>query len=277
MALTYKRCLEFWAKRRGKDWKKVERDLVMRQQPDGVFHLTMKGWRYKPGEGYTKGEWPFCSVTKDDILTVLLDHRCDQTEASRLSSAIGCPVYLDATTYRNHEFTVRVHIGKQSMPLPYTPGAQFKVYDEELKREPDYLNPPTDVKLVKDKDMSQQLKRELDTIRKLTIGMARMGSFDSVEHSFLKGGRWGVKSEINVENINYAEPTAEDAKALFALGVQSVEIGRYYYTGQGYTQRSDEEMLLELRKRAAANGIKKLREHLYEQRNGFVKIPAKTN
>lgn len=277
MPLTYKRCEELWARRRGKDWKKVERDLYLRQQPDGTFHLTMKGWRYKPGEGYTKGEWPFCSVTKDDILTVLLDQRCDQTEASRLSTAIGGPVYLDATTYRNYESSVRVHIHGKSLPLPYTPGAQFKVYEENLKRQPDYLNPPPDVKLVKDKDMSQQLKRELDTIRKLTHGMARMGSFDVIERTFLEKGRWDIKPEISVENINYTEPTADDAKALFTLGVRITEISRYCHTGQGYMKRSNEEMLIELRKRGAENGLKRLREHLYEQRNGFVKVPAKAD
>jgi hypothetical protein len=271
--------MEIWERRRGRDWKKVERDLYLRQQPDGSFHLTMKGWRYD-GKDYTKGEWPFCTVNQDDIVTVLLDHRPDQAEANRLSTIIGCNVVMDASNYRNHESTVRVCCGetwRDNKPLPYTPGSQFKVYEEGTKRMPDYLNPPLDLKIIKSPEMRNQLKNELDTIRKLTYGMARMGSFDTIVSKVVTQGRWNVKPKIQLKDINYAEPTGDDAETLFTLGIMGCTFDRYAHEAGGYRKLSDDELVAGLRQRASANGIKKLREYLYADRAGFIKVPAKAD
>ena len=280
MALTYKRCLELWDKRRGKDWKRVERDLKMRQQPDGVFHLTMNGYRHD-GTKWTKGDWPFCTVDQNDIVTILLDHRCNQTEALRVGAVIGCGVGLDASTHRNYESSVRVYCGqtwRDSKPLPYTPGSQFKVYEDE-KSNPDYLNPPPDRKIVKDKQASLDIKREIETIRKLIKGMARMGSFEHIDRMLLESNRWQIKPIGRVEDVNVAEPTGRDAEILYTLGATSTTFDRQVWdvTSKTWQTYSDDTLLGMIRQRAASNGIERLREYLYEQRDGFVKVPAKTS
>ena len=64
MGITFKRCEELWARRRGKDWKAVQRDCRITMDGDD-FVITYHGW-YDKKDGVAKGT-PLLRINRDDI------------------------------------------------------------------------------------------------------------------------------------------------------------------------------------------------------------------
>jgi hypothetical protein len=126
MPLTYQRAQEMWARKaKHKDFKAVERDMRMRKEPDGTFVVHIKGYSYTDGK-FERIEHPMAVLTPDNVLTLTLEDRPDQTEAARLRAMLGLSVYLDARGYSQYESSVRIFL-ERGKSIPFHTGLQFKM------------------------------------------------------------------------------------------------------------------------------------------------------
>ena len=263
MAITYKRCEDVWARRRGKDWKAVNRDCRLTMDGDD-FIVTYNGW-YKRLED--KSGIPLLRITRDNIVTVLSDGQvsgCKQqtTIPNRFTELLGRAVYRSVRDYKNREYITR--IGGE----PFFAGLQIDMKTNKL------LNPKQDMSIVVDKAVVAEAVRRVKTLRKLTKGMARMGAFnDLVVHRL----SWQTPPQPKFDSINMDEPTAEDARAVVIVGLHSVDTPNLSYWKDGtWTQRSSQEQAQVLLDSAVNKGLELLRRYIYDTtENAYVKVPAK--
>ena len=264
MAITYKRCEEAWTRRRGKTWKAVERDCRLTMDGDD-FIVTYHGWykKYESDSGI-----PLLRINRDDIVTVLNDgqvsyFKYQTTVPNRFSALLGRVVYRSAMHFKNREYITR--IGGE----PFFAGLQIDMKTNNL------LNPKEDMRVVVDKGFATAVRQKSQTLRKLTMGMARMGAFDDLVSHRLK---WQTPPQPKFEDINIDNPTGEDARAVVIVGLHSVNTPNlsYYNSNNQWTQRSTQEQGKVLLDNAVQTGLKLLRRHIYDTtENAYVKVPAK--
>lgn len=278
--LTYQRAEELWAKKaKNKDFRRVETDLRLRKLDDGSYTIAHVGWHADPSSprGWSKGEIPLATLSTDSVLTIELDERPCVTLCNRFTSMIGRTLYLDARHFKNYEHTARINMADFNSyapkdSIPFVKGLQFLLIEGEKSK---CLNPVADVKTVVKPEASKQLKTELDTLRKLTAGMTRMGAFDSIIHTKLRD-RWSMKAP-SPETINFLDPSADDAERVFRIGLVHSQIESYVYRDGRYHQLDDDAKVALLRQRGLKNGLDKLRKHIYEQRDGYTKVSTTPN
>lgn len=263
MAITYKRCEEAWARRRGKTWKAVQRDCRLTMDGDN-FVVAYHGW-------YANEGIPLLSITPDDIVTILSsgeieEYKQQSTIPNRFTELLGIPVYRSARDFKNREYITRIGTWKKSEP--FFAGLQIDMKTNNL------LNPKQDMSIVVDKAVVAEAVRRVKTLRKLTKGMARMGAFnDLVVHRL----SWQTPPQPKFDSINMDEPTAEDARAVVIVGLHSVETPNLSYWKDGtWTQRSPQEQAQVLLDSAVNKGLELLRKNMYDTTEGsYVKVPAK--
>ena len=268
MAITYKRCEEAWTRRRGKTWKAVQRDCRLTMDGDD-FIVTYNGWykRYENDSGI-----PLLRINRDDIVTVLSDGQVNEckyqtTVPNRFSALLGINVGRSVRDFKNREYITRIGNWKENRP--FFAGLQI---DMKTKTQ---LNPKEDMRFVVEKTFVAKVSQKTQTLRKLTMGMARMGAFDDLVAHRLK---WQTPPQPKFEDINIDNPTGEDARAVAIVGLHSVETPNlsYYDANNQWTQRSTQEQSKILLDNAVQKGLKLLRKHIYETtENAYVKVPAK--
>lgn len=263
MAITYKRCEDAWARRRGKNWKAIQRDCRLTMDGDD-FIVTYNGW-YKRFED--KSGIPLLRITRDNIVTVLSDGQVSSclyqtTVPNRFTELLGRAVYRSSRDYKNREHITR--IGGE----PFFAGLQIDMKTNKL------LNPKQDMSIVVDKAVVSEAVRRIKTLRKLTKGMARMGAFEDLVTHRLK---YQTPPQPKFEDINTDEPTGEDARAVVIAGLHSVDTPSLSYWKNGtWTQRSSQEQAQVLLDSAVNKGLELLRRYIYDTtENAYVKVPAK--
>ena len=268
MGITFKRCEELWARRRGKDWKAVERDCRLTMDGDD-FVITYHGW-YDKKDGGNKGT-PLLRINRDDIVTILSSGEVkgwkqQMTLPNRFTSLLAMYVFRNSAL-KNREHTTR--IGLYGGHKPFFIGLQIDMRKREL------LNPKEDLSVVVDKTAISEVSKKTRTLRKLTKGMARMGAFnDLTEHR----RKWQTIPTPKFEDINLDEPTGDDARAIVVTGLHSCSLPplSYYNENGQWTQRSAEEQAKMLLDSAVDKGLELMRRYLYDTTEGsYVKVPVK--
>ena len=116
------------------------------------------------------------------------------------------------------------------------------------------------------------MKASTAVLRKLTIAMARMGTFDEHIKEAFKG-RWRFNAVGKIDKVTYHEPTAHDAEVVFTHGLKATNTpDKHRYENGKYVEISDAERFATLRTRAIENGMKMLRKHIYDTNDGYEKI-----
>lgn len=269
MALDYKRAESIWAQKRMKEYKPMMLDLRLRKLEDGSFTVHRAGSAWSNGK-WSKDEYPFAKLTPDNMLTVLVEGRPTQTEANRLSELLGCTVHLNANRYRGYESTVRVlSVGLIKSSIPYHTGLMFDM----TPRGPVCVNPVADRKTIKSPEMKAQMSKELDTLRKLTIGMTRMGVFDDIIRDKIQH-RYTRVTALPLAQVDAADPSADHAMAVVLSGLNSADSTAYQWVNGTYVKYSEDELIQMLRKKAITNGFRHLRDYLYNARHGYTQVSA---
>jgi hypothetical protein len=153
--------------------------------------------------------------------------------------------------------------------LPYNKGMQFQLDDKAtinkiLKAEPDRK------KQVR-QDAQQQAKADTAVLRKLVIAMSRMGAFNDQMHHKINQP-WHEQGNAQLAKVNYKEPTGADAEIVFNHGLNhAFRPNPHEWDAQKktYVARSHDEQFALLRARAIENGMKHMRQHIYETTNGY--------
>lgn len=269
MSITYERCESAWAKRRGKDWKAVNRDCRITMDGDD-FVVKYHGWYAGRGTGVSREEGlPLMRINRDDIVTILSDGRvegCKQqiTLPHRFTDLLNMSVFRNAAL-KNREHITRIYptYGEHQ---PFFAGLQIDMKERKL------LNPKQDISVVVNKKHVAEASQKTRTLRKLTMGMARMGAFsDLVEH------RRKTIPSLKLEDINLDEPTGDDARAIVAAGIHSVDMPplSYYNENGQWTQRSVEEQRKILLDNAVQKGLELMRRYMYDTTEGaYVQMPV---
>jgi len=276
MGITFKRCEELWAIRRGKDWKAVERDCRITMDGDD-FVITYHGWYYKydKKDGVNKGT-PLLRINRDDIVTILSSGEIkgwkqQLTLPNRFTSMLDMSVFRCSGMYKNREHITRIIPSSRTRGTtePFFIGLQIDMKERKI------LNPKEDLTVVVSKTAVSEASRKTRTLRKLTKGMARMGAFsDLTEHR----RKWQTIPTPKFEDINLDEPTGDDARAIVVAGLHSVHMPplSYYNDAGQWTQRSIEEQKKMLLDSAVDKGLELMRKYLYDTTEGsYVKVPAK--
>lgn len=291
MALTYKNLQAMYTTRRkGAEYKPLATDTRI-YLVDGTFEIRYIHFQWtnkSVGKGYVRVEREselLATVTPDNVLTLEADTSrilSYPTGRNRIEKITGCLVWSDASGHRNKLSAIRIK-GRyydattgshnyqpwctSTTSLPYVKGTKFQLNDDNNRME--CLNKPDDVKLFVKNDAIQQAKASTAVIRKLVMAMSKLGEYDDMMNN-----KWGVHSTLLIAEINYASPTAEDAKAVFAHGLRtSTGSDRYRYVdGQGYVQIPEHERIQSYRMRCIENGMKALRKHIYQSSDGYERI-----
>lgn len=279
MGINYKRCEDVWQRRRGKDWKAVERDCRMTKDGDD-FVIKYHGWYAGRGTGVSVEEGlPLLRITPDDIVTVLSSGEiegCKQqtTIPNRFSRMLEMNVFRSSGTYKNREHITRIHShrGNWKDNKPFFAGLQIDMKTNTL------LNPKEDLTVVVAKSAIKDAVAKTRLIRKLTMGMARMGAFDDLVER-RRHNRYMDLPDLAVDPINLDEPTGDDARRVIQLGLGQTEIPNFSYWGgvdkSTWTTRTPQEQMQLLRDNAVQKGLSLLRAHMYKSENAYVKVPAK--
>lgn len=274
MGITFKRCEELWARRRGKDWKAVQRDCRLTMDGDD-FVVKYHGWYAKHNTGVSQTEGlPLLRINRDDIVTILASGEIENwkyqtTLPNRFSSLLGTGTYV----YRNSQLKTREHRTRIQFrgqgEYPFVAGLQIDMKERKI------LNPKEDLTVVVSKTAVSEASHKTQTLRKLTKGMARMGAFsDLTEHR----RKWQTIPSPKFEDINLDEPTGDDARAIVVAGLHSVHMPplSYWNDAGQWTQRSIEEQKKMLLDNAVDKGLELMRRYLYDTTEGsYVKVPAK--
>ena len=276
MAISYKRCEDVWQRRRGKDWKTVERDCRMTKDGDD-FVVKYHGWYAGRDTGVSQHEGlPLLRITPDDIVTILSSGEIkgwkqQTTIPNRFSRMLGMSVFRCSGTYKNREYITRIHShrGNWEDNKPFFAGLQIDMKTNTL------LNPKEDLTVIVKKSAIKDAVAKTRLIRKLTMGMARLGAFDDLvqrrrQHIDI------VIPDLASDPINFDEPTGDDAIKVMQLGLNSTNLpDSSYWNGNTYVQRSSEEQLQLLRGNAVQKGLSLLRIHMYKSENAYVKMPVR--
>jgi hypothetical protein len=241
------------------------------------FVVKYHGWYAGRGTGVSVEEGlPLLRITPDDIVTVLSSGEiegCKQqtTIPNRFSRMLEMNVFRSSGTYKNREHITRIlsHRGNWADNKPFFAGLQIDMKTNTL------LNPKEDLTVVVAKSAVKDAVAKTRLIRKLTMGMARLGAFDDL----LARKRQYAHIELpdfESDPINFDEPTGDDAIKVIQLGLNSTNVPHSsYWDGNDYKLRSHEEQMQVLKDNAVQKGLSLLRTHMYKSENAYVKVPAK--
>lgn len=278
MTVSYREVHSFYeARRKNTTHRTMKRDVRVSMQGDNLLldFITMKYEHDKVNNKWIRVPHltPMAMLSPDNILTLTAPvEKVNQTMAKRFTFLLGTYVNSDATNYRNYKTRLRIradYIGYRAT-IPYHQGQQWS-----LRPNLRCLNPEPDIKIAINKSVAKDTKDKTATIRKLVKTMARVGAFDSLIGSFIEDrhkfsyGQYKTK----LENINLADPSAEDAEALFTFGLLSMNrISTHFWASGagGYTKRDINEVLAEYRDRAAERGMQVLRKFLYGAQESYI-------
>jgi hypothetical protein len=271
MGITYERCELAWAKRRGKDWKAVQRDCRLTMDGDD-FIIKYHGWYAGRGTGVSREEGlPLMRINRDDIVTILSDGRvegCKQqiTLPHRFTDLLNMSVFRNAAL-KNREHITRIYptYGEHQ---PFFAGLQIDMKERKL------LNPKQDISVVVNKKHVAEASQKTRTLRKLTMGMARMGAFDEFVRLRLT---CKALPTYELEAVNFLDPTGNDAQQVFIAGLSSVDIPNlsYYNENGQWSQRTEAERIKILLDNAVQKGLELMRRYMYDTTEGaYVQMPV---
>jgi len=275
MGISYKRCEDVWQRRRGKDWKAVERDCRMTKDGDD-FIIKYHGWYAGLNTGVSRDEGlPLLRITPDDIVTILSSGEIEgwkqqTTIPNRFSRMLEMNVFRSSGTYKNREHITRIHSNRGNWVdnKPFFAGLQIDMKTNT------FLNPKEDLTVVVKKSAIKDAVAKTRLIRKLTMGMARLGAFDDLVQRKREYKNIDIP-DLESDPINLDEPTGDDAIKVVQLGLNFSELpNSSYWNGSVYTHRSSEEQLQLLRGNAVQKGLSLLRIHMYKSENAYVKVPV---
>lgn len=299
--LTYK-----WAealfdtRRKTKDFKAYKTDTHMTKEADGTFMFTYLQYNWEKDEAskqYKRSEvraaTPLVSITPDNVMTLLAPEAKGwpsvhhMTIRNRLQEITGFSIYSDTAHHKNKETPIRIThryydngwvkqawcANTNDKSIPYKAGTQFQVSTSSGKVE--CLNPPTDIKSVVKSSAVQQVKGDTAVIRKLAMVMLRVGFEEQIEKKLTS--YWYAPQQTKLlSDVNYKEPTGDDAMAVLAQGMRmATRVDESYWDGGVYKQRSMDERVSMMRERILENGMKALRKHIYKTTDGYEKVEVK--
>jgi hypothetical protein len=288
----------FETRRKTKDFKAYTTDTHLTKAADGTFTFTFLQYNWEEDKATKKykrsevrNETPLVSITPDNVMTLLAPdtkvwpsvHHL--TIRNRLQAITGFDIYSDTSHHRNKDTPIRVSgryygphgwqkqawcVTAKDRTIPYKSGTQFQV--GLLQGRTECLNPPKDVKKVVKNAAIQAAKADTVIIRKLAMVMLRVGFEEHIEKK-LKS-YWYAPQQIKpIANVDYKNPTGDDAMAVLAQGLRMATRPDIHVWKDGkYTERSMEEQISLLRSRVLENGMKALRQHIYATTNGYDKV-----
>lgn len=275
--MTYKNCELLWAKRRGKDWKAVERDCRLTKDGDD-FIIKYHGWYAGRGTGASVEEGlPLLRINPDDIATVLSSGEiegCKQqiTIPNRFTDILRMSVYRSAGTYKNREHCTR--IGYNGKSHPFFVGLMINLRTREL------VNPKVDVNIVVDRTLVAKVSKDLTQLKKLVTACSRMGSFDDITNELIQR-RWRTAEYTDmrdVGDINVDNPDFEDARSTYYHGLYAMRMpGTSIWTdGRGWKEIDPTQYKQMVTATAVKKGLELVRRYKYDTtENAYVKVPAK--
>lgn len=282
MAHSFNYWQEFHAKRghhKAKDYRNAFRDVRVRITPEGATFHWKPSWR--------KEELLLATMTRDNKLTMQADLQdsfaSKITLTDRISKLTGVPTAFDRRSHGRYESVVRFftstwgsdykrtprYAWTDKLNLPYHPGFTFQLDNTGKVESIVHMNPDKRIRV--NPDMAKKTKADTTKIRKLTRVMARMGAFDQLTQQRMEQ-RWNFAKPKSISDVNFTDPSGEDAEIVFANGLvvtQPASGYEYNAVTQQYDRVSPEQMRNKTRERAVENGMKMLREHIYQTQNGY--------
>lgn len=279
-ALTYEYCVQQYDKRiKSRDFKSILGDckLYDRGTHFEIVHKKWLSWE-NTSEGYRKvtKDVSLATITPDDVLTMTYDDGVNMTVCNRLTSLTGWPVGLNKRSFSNHKQHVRVYCkdnGYQNSE-PYFAGMKWDVKNGGAV----LLNPQPDLKLVVDNGAVQKVKKEFDSLRKLTRTMLRIGAFDEFAAKYMTK-RWDIKLDDykSLVDIDPNNPIGDDALAIIAHGAWNINRPDTHHWDKNtrqYVKRSLDEVMREWLTKAMERGLKDMRRKAYENNDAYIEIAA---
>lgn len=289
----------FDSRRKPRDYKAWKTDTHITESPDGtlVFSTVEFVWKRNPKTSrYERkemtGRTPLASITPSNVLTLLAPDTDDYpgmrhiTTRNRIAEITGFSVWSDMGNYRNRETPVRMSARrygesgweKQAWcvdgPIPYKAGTQFQLHIPGSVV--DCINPPKDMKQLVKHDAVQRVKAETAVIRKLAKAMLRVGFDDYIEKRMDHYSAIPPKTKPMTE-VDYRNPSSDDAMAVLAAGLRAAtrpDEHKWDATAGKYIQRPRDVRIQILRERVLDNGMKALRQHIYETTGGYEQVEA---
>ena len=298
--LTYKHTETIFATRRkSKDFKAYKTDTHLTKADDGTFTFNFIRWEWEQNKVTNKYErvrqlqvTPLVSITPDDVVTLLAPDTKSwpsvhhMTIRNRLHWITGFDIYSDTSHHRNKETAIRVShrfygqhgwekqawcANTSDRTIPYKTGTQFRTVNSKTGLT-ECLNIPKDIKKVVKNEAVQQAKADTVIIRKLAMVMLRVGFEEHIEKK-LKSYWYGPQETKLIKDVDYKNPTGDDAMAVLAQGLRmATRPDTHVWKDGKYTERSLEEQISLLRSRVLENGMKALRQHIYATTNGYDKV-----
>lgn len=286
-------------KRKNSDNKRIFRDCDLVKNEDESFSIY---WAYNmwgnidpatnkriPKRAERK---PLAHITKDNVLTTLFDRTLCLTSMKRLSYMIGLEVFSDTTHFKTNVHKVRVSAvawrdrEKTLMPwapstcywrsnIPYSAGMQFRMDKDGYPTE--LLKSELDVKVLVKKEAIQKARADTKLIGVLMRSMIRLGVFDKHIDGALDGKyNWSTpKANQEIQNVNYKEPTGEDAQTLFLVGLNKTNRPDLStYVNNVWAQVPRETRRATFVSRIIDNSMEMLRRHIYETTDGLERVPV---
>lgn len=300
--LTYKWAhASFDTRRKTKSFKAYKTDTHLTKEADGTLMFTYLQYNWEKNESsgrYERSEvrnaTPLVSITPDNVMTLLAPETKSwpsvhhMTIRNRLQEITGFAVYSDTAHHKNKETPIRIThcyyddhgwvkqawcANTPDKSIPYKVGTQFRISDKQGKVE--CLNPPTDIKSVVKSSAVQQVKGDTAVIRKLAMVMLRVGFEEQIEKKLTS--YWYAPQQTKLlSDVNYKDPTGDDAMAVLAKGMRmATRVDESYWDGKTYRNRSMDERVSLMRERVLENGMKALRKHIYKTTDGYEKVEVK--
>jgi hypothetical protein len=205
---------------------------------------------------------------------------------------IGLEVFSDTKHYKTNIHKVRVSAvayrnrEKILMPwapatsywkanIPYSTGMQFRMDKDGDPTE--LLKSELDVKVLVKKEAIQKARADTKLIGVLMRSMIRLGVFDEHIELALDGKyHWSApKTDAKIENVNYKEPTGEDAQTLFLVGLNKTNRPDLStYVNNVWAQVPRETRRATFVSRIIDNSMEMLRRHIYETTDGLERVPV---
>lgn len=289
----------FDTRRKTNDFKAYKTDTHLVKAEDGTFMFNYIRWEWE--ENKKTGNYrrvkqldvtPLVSITPDNVVTLLapdikgwpsIHH---MTIRNRVQDITGLAIYSDTGHHKNKETPIRItsrYYGQHGWQkqawcantndksIPYKMGTQFRTIDTKSGIT-ECLNIPKDIKNIVKNEAIQSAKADTVIIRKLAMVMLRVGFEEHIEKK-LNSYWYGPQQIKLIKDIDYKNPTGDDAMAVLAQGLRMATRPDSHVWKEGkYTELSMEERISMLRSRTLENGMKALRQHIYATTNGYDKV-----
>lgn len=276
--MRYKDIAHQYAKRRKNAATKRLEGGQIRQEPDGSFVWALEEWDWQhtwrgpnhmPAKKHTD-----CLIFYSNDTAVLVapqSYMRSQTLHRRLEKLLRVSVFSDKTSFQNYEVTSRVvetAYSSQRRNLPLTPGMKFLLRFEGAS----VLEHAADIKRVKNPDAVQAVKAKIEEVRKLMSASAALGTFDTEVTDRLVGATprptRAILSKKDLARVNVDQPTYDDAKLLFSIGMAYTSLPESYAYDSimgKYVSVPGDVRFKQFKRRAIANALSFLRDYIYAQ------------